>query len=278
VAQDYALFPHLTARDNVAFGLRATGRPRSESRQRAERALERLGLSGLALRRPGQLSGGQQQRVALARALILDPQVLLLDEPLSALDLVTRREVRGALRRTLESLPCATLLVTHQPTEALLFADQIVVLEAGRVTQVGSRADFVQRPRSRYVGEFLGVNLFEGTTGTRGPEGSATVTVEGVALAVADPAGEGRVQALIHPHDIVLSRERPAGSALNVLRGPVEDLTPELPATDRVRVQLATRPALTAQISRQSVESLGVRRGVELFASFKASAVHVFPA
>jgi molybdate transport system ATP-binding protein len=275
VSQDYSLFPHLSARDNVAFGLRASGRSRRESRDRADRALDRLGMLPLAARRPDALSGGQRQRVALARALVLDPDVLLLDEPLSALDLMTRREVRGELRRTLDALPCATVFVTHQPHEALGFGERIVVLEQGRVTQQGSRADFVHRPRSRYVAEFLGVNLFEGAIA--GPTGDGLVRVDlpDGALAIADAGLAGVVRLIVHPHDIVLSREAPAGSAVNVLRGPVEDVIPEPPDGDLVRVVVATRPALIAQVTRRSAESLGVERGAVVFASFKASGVRV---
>jgi molybdate transport system ATP-binding protein len=277
VAQDYALFPHLSARENVAFGLRALGRPSREMRERVSSALERFGLTALAGQRPHQLSGGQQQRVALARALVLDPAVLLLDEPLSALDLVTRRTVRGELRRTLEGLSCATLFVTHQPAEALAFGQQIVVLEAGRVSQSGSRGDFVRHPRSRYVAEFLGVNLLEGRITERRADGFVSVAFEGGTLVVPDPGGEGPVWLLVHPHDIVLSIEPPAGSARNVLRGRVEELIPEPPSGERVRVLLSTRPPLAAQITQQAAQALGLVPGAQVFASFKATAVAALP-
>ncbi len=277
VAQDYALFPHLSARGNVAFGLAASGRSRGEARGRAEQALERFGLLAAAGLKPRELSGGQQQRVALARALVLEPALLLLDEPLAALDPVTRREARGELRRTLESLPCATLLVTHEPTEALLFGEQIAALESGRITQCGPRQEFARQPRSRYVAEFLGVNLFEGTVTARDAEGLARVAVDGGQLSVPDPGRAGPVRLLVHPHDIVLSLEAPAGSAVNVLAGHIEELIPEPPAGERVRVILASRPTLAVQITRHSVESLGLRPGVPVFASFKATGVVVLP-
>ena len=156
VAQDYALFPHLTAEENVGFGLTASRLPRIEVRERTRAALERFGLGGLATRHPRELSGGQQQRVVLARALVLDPEVLLLDEPLSALDLVSRRSVRAELRRTLESLSCATLLVTHQPDEALSLGDRMVVLESGRITASGTQGELAHDPRSPYIAEFFG--------------------------------------------------------------------------------------------------------------------------
>ena len=273
VAQDFALFPHLTVRENVAFGLRASGRPAAEARLRTREALERFDLASLSQRRPHQLSGGQQQRVALARALVLEPAVLLLDEPLSALDVLTRRQVRSELRRTLESLPCVTLLVTHHPMDALAFGDSIAVLEAGRVSQVGSRAELLRHPRSRYIAEFLGVNLLEGEVRERSPDGLVAVAVEGGVVWLPDPGGSGPVRALVHPHDLFLSLERPAGSARNVLQGPIEEILPEPPAGERVRLLLGTRPPLAAQVTRAAVESLGLRRGLEVYASFKATAV-----
>ncbi len=155
VPQDHALFPHLSARENVAFGLRALGLPRREVQERAAAALARFGLGELADRRPHELSGGQQQRVALARALVLDPAVLLLDEPLAALDVVARRALRDELRRTLEGLACVTLLVTHQPSEALALGGRIAVMEAGRITHAGPRSGFERGARPRYLEEFL---------------------------------------------------------------------------------------------------------------------------
>ena len=277
VAQDYALFPHLSARENVAFGLRALGLPRREIEARALAALSRFGLDALSRQRPHELSGGQQQRVALARALVLDPAVLLLDEPLSALDLVTRRSVRSELRRTLAGLSCATLFVTHQPTEALAFGEQIAVLEAGRVTQCGARSDFLREPRSRYVAEFLGVNLWEGQITERHGDGMASVFAEGGVLVLPDPGFDGPVRLLVHPHDVVLSAGPPEGSARNVFSGAVEELIPEPPGGERVRVLLATRPALAAQVTRDAVEALRLRPGVRVFASFKATGVVVVP-
>ncbi|HKQ56875.1 MAG TPA: ABC transporter ATP-binding protein [Candidatus Eisenbacteria bacterium] len=275
VAQDYALFPHLDARANVAFGLRAQRRPRREIERRVAATLDRFDLGALASRRPHQLSGGQQQRVALARALVLDPEILLLDEPLSALDLRTRRTVRAELRRTLQGLSCATLFVTHHPTEALAFGERIAVLEAGRVTQSGTRDDFVRRPRSRYVAEFLGVNLVDGTIAARHADGLVAVACEGTTLTVPDPGAEGAVRLVIHPHDIVVSRAAPAGSARNVLRGVVDEVIPEPPQGERVRVLLSTRPPLAAQVTRDAVETLGLVPGAEVFASFKATGVVV---
>lgn len=271
LAQDYALFPHLSVFENVAFGLRALGLPRRVIRERVAVAVERLDLGRLAARRPDQLSGGQRQRVALARALVLDPKVLLLDEPLSALDLQTRRATRGVLRETLAALPCATLYVTHHPLEALAFGDSIAVLEAGRITQNGPPDDLLRHPRSAYIAEFMGVNLFQGAV--EAPDGSGLVRVRtpfGTVIAV-DPGGPGDVLVALNPREITLHLSRPAGSAQNVFVGRIAELVPEPPFGERVRVALATSPPLVAEVTRRAVESLGLRPGLEVHAAFKAT-------
>ena len=276
VAQDYALFPHLRVRDNVAFGLRATGVLRYEVAARVERTLGRLGLAALASRWPHELSGGQQQRVALARALVIEPRLLLLDEPLAALDQRTRREVRRELRVLMSELPCLTILVTHSPADAVALGEQIVVLEGVRITQAGSRQDMLQRPRTPYVAEFLGTNLFAARVVPGAVGAPVRLDVDGAELAVADGAEVGDVMAVVDPRDITLSRERPSGSAQNVLPGAVIELTPEPPSGDRVRVALATRPPLVAEITHAAAERLGLAPGVPVFASFKATGVRVF--
>ena len=162
VFQDYALFPHLSVFENVAFGLRAQYLPRQLIRQRVGEALEQVRLSGLDERRPAQLSGGQQQRVAIARALALQPRLLLLDEPLAALDVQTRREVRQELRRILTNIGITTVFVTHQYLEALVFGHHILVIDHGQLIQQGSQRDLLERPRSSYVAELVGTNFFRG--------------------------------------------------------------------------------------------------------------------
>src|SRR5438309_10233131 len=162
VFQDYLLFPHLSVLENVAFGLRARGMARTPANREAGRWLDRVGLSAEGERRPASLSGGQAQRVALARVLALNPALLLLDEPMAALDASTRAEFRRDLRRHLESFRGVRLLVTHDPVEAMAMADRLVVVEQGRVLQSGTPADVTQRPRSRYVADLVGVNLFRG--------------------------------------------------------------------------------------------------------------------
>ena len=162
VFQDYLLFPHLSVLDNVAFGLRSRGTATVPANRAALNWLERVGLAGDSQRKPGSLSGGQAQRVALARALATSPALLLLDEPMAALDVSTRVELRRDLRRHLESFRGVRLLVTHDPVEALAMADRLVILEQGRVLQSGSPAEVTQHPRSRYVADLVGVNLFRG--------------------------------------------------------------------------------------------------------------------
>ena len=276
VPQDYALFPHLDARENVAFGLRARGDRGREVRARAEGALERLGVAGLAEQRPHQLSGGQQQRVALARALVLEPAILLLDEPLAAVDPATRRAVRAELRRLLAELSCVSVFVTHSPAEAIAFGERIAVLEGGRVTQQGPRAGLLHQPRTRYVADFLGTNLFRARVSRRDGSGVTVLAVDGGEIQSAESDLGDEVFAVVDPRDITLSAERPAGSAQNVLRGPVEEIEPEPPHGERVRVSLATRPPLTAELTRAGAERLGLAAGTEVYASFKATGVRVF--
>ena len=277
VAQDYALFPHLSAAENVAFGLRAQGLPARLVRERVATALGRLGAEALAARRPHELSGGQQQRVAIARAIVLEPRVLLLDEPLSALDAQTRRTIRGELRRLLAELPCSTVYVTHSPAEALAFGERITVLEAGRVSQCGPRDELMRSPRSAYVAEFLGVNFLRGSRSAGGAEGGIRIALPQGELTLAAPGAESDAAVVVHPREITLALERPAGSARNVFAGAIEELVPEPPAGELVRVSLATTPPLIAEVTRQAVDALGLAPGRVVFASFKASGVVVLP-
>jgi molybdate transport system ATP-binding protein len=275
VGQDYALFPHLTLFENIAFGLRALGRSPGEIRERVGRELGRLHLAALAKHKPHQLSGGQQQRAALARALVLDPAVLLLDEPLSALDLKTRREVRSELRATLRSLTCATIYVTHSPMEALVFGDRITVLAEGRAGQTGTREDLLRYPRSSFVAEFMGVNLFQGRIVSRDPTGLARLKSDSGELSVMDLESEGDddVFVAVDPRQITLFLESPGGSAQNVFYGPVTEIVPEPPNGERVRVALATEPPLVAEVTQRAVNALGLTEGAMVYAAFKATGV-----
>ena len=269
VFQDYLLFPHLTVLENVAFGLRCRGTPRSEATATAYRWLERVGLQQEAQRKPGSLSGGQAQRVALARALATNPALLLLDEPMAALDASTRVDLRRDLGRHLESFRGVRLLVTHDPVEAMAMADRLVIIEQGRVLQSGSPAEVTQHPRSRYVADLVGVNLF------RGRASHDVITLaEGGSLTAAG-AGEGDVFAVVHPRTVALYRTRPDGTPRNVWEGRALDLDRQ---GDRVRVQLAGAPRIVAEVTPAAVRELGLDRGDTVWIGVKATEIVVYPA
>ena len=276
VSQDYALFPHLTVFENVAFGLRTQGLRGRWVRSRVGEIVDQLGIGELVRRRPHQLSGGQQQRVALARALVVDPGLLLLDEPLSALDLQTRRTVRGELRRTLADLPCVTVYVTHSPVEAIMFGDQIAVVEAGLIMQKGTREDLLRHPRTHYVAEFMGVNLFRGTLGYRDFGGMAEVQTPDITLSVVDPGGDDEVFVMVNPREVTLYLQRPEGSAQNTFYGPIVEMVPEPPFGERLRVALGSKPPLVAEVTKHAAETMGLKVGVPVYASFKASGVTTY--
>ena len=269
VFQDYLLFPHLSALENVAFGLRCRGMARADARRRATGWLERVGLGDRVDAKPRELSGGQAQRVALARALATDPRLLLLDEPLSALDASTRLEVRRELRRHLASFPGVRLLVTHDPLEAIALADVLVVLEEGRVVQTGPPADVTAHPRSRYVAELVGVNLYRATGA-----GDRVVLPTGGELQ-APAAGTGEVFALVHPRAVSLHRREPEGTPRNVWKGTAESLDLE---GERVRVRVGGPLPIVAEVTPAAVAELHLADGGEVWVSVKAAEIEVYPA
>ncbi len=268
VFQDYLLFPHLSVLENVAFGLRSRGVDRRAARGTAVASLERVGLEGLTGTKPRELSGGQAQRVALARALATEPRLLLLDEPLAALDQSARGVVRRELRSQLASFPGVRLLVTHDPLDAAALADRLVILEAGRVVQTGTFADVSARPRSTYVAELVGVNLLRGAGHGDHIElpGGGTVVVPG--------AGTGDVLAVIHPRAVALHRDQPGGSPRNVASGTVESI--EL-LGDRTRVRVGGPVPLIAEITPDALRELDLRDGARVWTAYKATDVTVYP-
>jgi len=271
VFQDYSLFPHLTARDNVAFGLRARGATVATARRLAHEWLDRFDVGEVALARPAKLSGGQAQRVALARALVTDPDLLVLDEPLAALDAGSRGEVRRDLRRHLGAFEGVTVLVTHDPVDALALASDVVILETGTVTQAGPIGDVTARPRSRYVAELIGVNLLRGTA-----HGTTVALDDGGVLTIADPA-EGPVFALVRPPAVALHVVEPEGSPRNHWPGRVAGF--EL-VGDRVRVRVrldGNRP-LVAEVTPSAVAELDLHEGRHVWAAVKATELAVYPA
>ncbi len=275
VFQDYRLFPHLDVRDNVAFASRSSGAGRRESRDRAATWLERLDLVGLATRRPHEISGGQAQRVALARALAAQPQLLLLDEPLSALDARTRLDVRTQLRHHLKDFPGPVLLVTHDPLEAMVLADRLLVLEDGRVVQEGAPAEVARRPATQYVARLVGLNLYAGALDPRG----TTVRLDtGGTIAVAPEDGwapGARVLVGLRPSAVTLHTTRPEHSSpRNVWAGMIRGL--EL-LVDRVRVQVDGTPAVLVDVTPAAVAELGLHPGLQVWVSAKATETDVYP-
>ena len=269
VFQDYLLFPHLSVLENVAFGLRSRGATRSVARHAAGAALERVGLADRAGAKPRQLSGGQAQRVALARAVATEPRLLLLDEPLAALDHTTRGAVRRELRQQLASFPGVRLLVTHDPLDAAALADRLVILEAGRVVQTGVFAEISARPRSRYVADLVGVNLLHGVAH------DDYIELGNGALLAAPDAGTGTALAVIHPRSVALHRQAPTGSPRNLSSGHVRAV--EL-LGDRVRVSVDGPMPLIAEITPAALAELGLTEGEPVWTAVKATEVTVYPA
>ena len=272
VFQNYRLFPHLTVRDNVAFAPRCRNAGRRMSRQIADVWLDRLGLRDLSARKPAQLSGGQSQRVALARALAADPGLLLLDEPLAALDARTKLEIRAELRRHLADFPGATLLVTHDPLEAMVMTDRLIVIEDGRIVQQGTPAEVARRPATHYVARLVGLNLYRGILY---PTGHVALDDDGGTL-VSSPQDEatGRVLVAIRPNAIAVHTAKPDHSSpRNVWPGTITGL--EL-LTDRVRTQVTGTPSALVDLTPDAVADLDLVEGRQIWLSAKATDLDVY--
>ncbi|GAA2033464.1 ABC transporter ATP-binding protein [Catenulispora yoronensis] len=268
VFQDYLLFPHLSALDNVAFGPRCQGASRAKSRAIAAEWLERVGLAEHAHAKPRRLSGGQAQRVALARALAVGPDLLLLDEPLSALDAGTRMDTRAHLHHHLADHPGGTLIVTHDPLDALILADRLVILEAGRVVQEGDAATITARPRTDYVARLVGLNLFRGRA-----VGDTVTLADGFTLTTSEPC-DGPAFVAFPPTALALHPRRPEGSPRNVWAATVAGLQRH---GDHLRVQLAGPLNTTADITPAAAAALRLETGSEVWAALKATETRVYP-
>jgi molybdate transport system ATP-binding protein len=271
VFQDYALFPHLRAWQNVAYPLR--GRTRRERRARAFELLERLGLGDRADARPASLSGGERQRVALARALARKPQVLLLDEPLSALDARTRAGATRELADVLRATEAPALLVTHDFTEAAQLGDRVGVMDGGRIVQIGTASELAAAPRSAFVADFTGAVVLTGTARPRA-DGLTYVELDGGGEVVSADSAEGPVAASVYPWEIAIepASEPPHGSAQNRLAVEVVSMTT---IGNRVRLGLAGPQPLAAEITGAAAEQLGLRTGARVTASWKAAATRL---
>ncbi len=260
VFQEYALFPHLSVRQNVAFG----------GKERVDDLLERFRLTKLTAARPRELSGGERQRVALARALAREPGVLLLDEPLSALDAHTKATVRVELEELLRSLELPTLIVTHDYEDAAALAETVGVLVEGRLRQVGAPEELVARPADPFVASFTGANLLRGHAELL--EGGLTsIRLETGEVVYSTDRARGEVGVVVYPWDVAVGRVQVDGSALNLVAGEVASV---VPVGNRVRVRIGP---LTAEVTAASAEKLELARGGTVYASFKATGTRLVP-
>ncbi|WP_155056752.1 ABC transporter ATP-binding protein [Streptomyces blattellae] len=270
VFQDYLLFPHLTALDNVAFGPRCQGATKPAARAQAAEWLDRMGLTAHATAKPRNLSGGQAQRVALARALATRPRLLLLDEPLAALDARTRLEVRAQLRRHLADFEAVAVLVTHDPLDAMVLADRLVVIEHGRIVQEGTPSDIARRPRTDYIAQLVGLNLYKGQAAGHTVQldsGPAITTTEDLA---------GPVFVAFPPSAVTLHRDRPTGSsARNLWRCEVAGLETH---ADQIRADLTGELPLAADLTTVAAAELDLHPGAAVWATVKATQTHAYPA
>lgn len=268
VFQDYLLFPHMTVLENVAFGLRSRRVDKEEATERSKAWLADLGLEGLEKRKPLDLSGGQAQRVALARALVTEPSLLLLDEPLSALDVTTRSELRHTLAEHLDAFEGPRLLITHDPVEAFLLADEIHIIEEGAVSQSGTADDIRLRPRTRYAADLAGSNLL------RGIASDGFVRVGEQILHTAEEDASGPVLVTIHPTAVSVHNQEPGGSPRNTWETSVERVE-----VIGARARMRTGPPLplTVEITDTARKELGVGPGDRVWVAVKATEIGIDP-
>jgi molybdate transport system ATP-binding protein len=269
VFQNYRLFPHLTVAENVAFSPRARGQGRQAARSAAAHWLDRLGLADLADRRPDQLSGGQAQRVALARALAGEPALLLLDEPLSALDAGTRLDVQTELKRHLADFTGPCLLVTHDPLEALVLADRLIVLESGRIVQEGTPGLIARQPATEYVAKLVGLNLYHGRA-----DGSEVALTGGGSFTIARQDLHGDVLVAVRPSAIVISSQQLQGSsARNTWPAKITGLSL---LADRVRLDLEGQPSALVDVTPAAMTELSLSPGSRVWLTVKATELEVY--
>ncbi len=274
VPQNYALFPHLTVYENIEYGLKIKGIPRNERKKRVYEISKKLGITHLLDRNPRTLSGGEQQRVALARALIIKPRILLLDEPLSALDPSTRIELRKYLKWINKVFNTTTIHVTHDFIEALSLGDRIAVMNNGVIEQIGSPEEVFYKPRTLFVARFTRMsNLFEGIAEPL-DEYSSIIKTNELELVVIGKY-KGRVLAGFRPESVIVSREEVKSSARNVFQGVIREVIDE-GAVIRLIIDVNGRD-IEALVTRSSYIELGLREGVRVYLYVKATQIHVTP-
>jgi len=272
VYQDYALFPHLSVKGNLLFGLKQKRRSKGERQLIVEWVTGLLGVSHLLERNPSTLSGGERQKVALARALSISPQVLLLDEPLSALDPHAREGVQQELRQIHHRLKATIVHVTHDFEEAIALGDRIAVLGEGRILQIGTPEQIFRQPNSEFVARFaMSRNIFAGEV-RDADDGHATITIEGMKLDVVTEL-RGKLHASLRPEDILISQEPLRSSARNCLRGTITHINDR---GSTLYLTVSTPLDFICLLTRRSFEEMGLRVGEEVHVTFKASAIHVF--
>jgi molybdate transport system ATP-binding protein/molybdate/tungstate transport system ATP-binding protein len=271
VYQDYMLFPHLTVAQNIGFGLRSKKVPQGEIKRKINESANLLGVSYLFHRYSGTLSGGEQQRVAIARAIVTEPKVLLLDEPLSALDMQTARRLRQELHKIHSITKTTTIHVTHNFEEAFILGDRIGVMNEGEIVQVDEPNEVFTKPSSEFVANFLGVeNLFRGKSTRLGDITDIEVNQIHI-LSTTQKLGD--VSISVRPEDILVSKKPLESSALNTFNGKVED------AIDKgavVELVVDIGIPLVAMITKISFEEMGLEKGISVYLTFKAGAVHIF--
>ena len=275
VYQDYMLFPHMTIGDNIAFGLKQRGVSREERGRKTAEIANKLGIGHLLGRYPQTLSGGEKQRAAIARAVILHPKVLLLDEPLSALDNTTRESLRRELKKLHKEMHTTIIHITHHFEDIYSLADRVVVMREGSIIQCGSVEDVVRKPDSRFIADFTGMeNVFSGRCTPAGNE-TAEIDIDGLKIhAISDRSGDVNVG--IRPEELIISKEKLTSSARNSVRGEVIKITDNGIFSKIAVAEEVSGTVFTAALTKQSIESMNIGIGDTVYLTFKATAVHVF--
>lgn len=281
VFQNYALFPHMKVRDNVAYGLKAMHLPKYEVEERTRGLLKFVGLHGYSESYPHELSGGQKQRVALARSLVTNPEVLLLDEPLSALDPRNREALRTDFKNLLKNLEVTSIYVTHDLAEACALSDRIAIMESGRVEQIGHHDQILERPKSRLVAEFLGLNVYDGRV-IHDPSGMTMIKIGNTEILgppVGNPDGE-MVLVTLRPEDVVLSVESTiknqkwCGCTCNNISGTVTEIV-RMKSSAKVVVYVGF--PIRSELTLSSLKDLDLAEGKKTHVQFKAESLNVSP-
>ncbi|MDY6796767.1 MAG: tungstate ABC transporter ATP-binding protein WtpC [Actinomycetota bacterium] len=271
VYQDYMLFPHLTVESNIRFGLKARKDKKEQAREKSREMAEMLGIDHLLHRYPGTLSGGEQQRVAIARALIVKPDVLLLDEPLSALDAETRARLREELQRIHDMTRTIMIHVTHSFDEAFLLGNRMAIMNKGKIVQVGETGEVFRRPNSKFVADFVGTtNIYQGES--RIVNGVSRISMNQVDI-LSSQAISGPVYTTLRPESILVSLHPLESSARNLMEGNIERIMDE---GSIIKIEVNVGVPLISAITRRSYDDMELCIGKKVYLTFKATDVHVF--